>query len=158
MELSNESNKPQLSANRKIFIVYGHDENARLKVAQFVEKLDFTPVILSDSSNGGKTIIEKLEENSDVGFAIVLYTPDDLVKNETEEYKQPRPNVIFEYGYFMAKLGRNRVVLLQKEDVKENTDILGTAYIKLDDNDGWKMQVAKELKAVGYDVDLNKIL
>lgn len=144
--------------NRKIFIVYGHDENALLKVSQFLEKLDFTPIVLSDKSNGGKTIIEKLEENADVGFAIVLYTPDDLVKKDKEEYKQPRPNVIFEYGYFMAKLGRDRVALLQKDEVKENSDILGTAYIKMDDNEGWKMQVAKELKAAGYDVDLNKIL
>lgn len=158
IELSNETNKIQLSANRKIFIVYGHDENALLKVSQFVEKLDFTPIILSDKSNGGKTIIEKLEENADVGFAIVLYTPDDLVKKDKEEYKQPRPNVIFEYGYFMAKLGRDRVALLQKEEVKENSDILGTAYIEMDDSDGWNMQVAKELKAAGYDVDLNKII
>lgn len=145
--------------NKKVFIVYGHDENSELKVANFISTLNLEPVVLSEKANGGKTIIEKLEENSDVGFAVVLYTPDDMVKiDDFEEYKQPRPNVIFEYGYFMAKLGRDRVALLLKEEIKEHSDILGTAYIKIDENNGWKLQVAKELKAAGYKIDLNKIL
>lgn len=148
-----------LKNNKKVFVVYGHDENIELKIAQFIRLIDLEPVILNEKANGGKTIIEKLEENSDVGFAVVLYTPDDIVLNDnSEKYKQPRPNVIFEYGYFIGKLGRTRVALLVKDDIKEHSDIIGTGYIKIDEHEGWKLQVAKELKSAGYAIDLNKVI
>ena len=145
--------------NKRVFVVFGHDENSELKISQFISKLDLQPIILNEKANGGKTIIEKLEENSDVGFAVVLYTPDDIVLNDnSEKYKQPRPNVIFEYGYFIGKLGRTRVALLVKDDIKEHSDIIGTGYIKIDEHEGWKLQVAKELKSAGYAIDLNKVI
>ena len=145
--------------NNRVFVVYGHDENIELKISQFIRLLDLEPVILNEKANGGKTIIEKLEENSDVGFAVVLYTPDDIVLNDnSEKYKQPRPNVIFEYGYFIGKLGRTRVALLVRDDIKEHSDIIGTGYIKIDEHEGWKLQVAKELKSAGYAIDLNKVI
>lgn len=153
-----QSSKTQEIDKNKIFIVYGHDEDLRSKVEKFIKALGLTPVILSDKPNQGMTIIEKLRANSDVGFAIVLYTPDDSVKNvqnENETYKQPRPNVIFEYGYFMGLLGRKKIALFIKDDVKGHTDIDGTGYIKVLDDENWKLPLKKELKAAGYDIDLN---
>lgn len=101
-----------------------------------------------------------MSENANVGVAVVLYTPDDTVINHSETYKQPRPNVIFEYGYFIEKLGRKRVNMLMDSsaEAKENSDITGTGYIKMDGSDGWKLKLAKELKSSGYDVNLNKLL
>lgn len=147
---------PKVDKN-KVFIVYGHDENLRLKVTDFIKTLGLTPIILSDEPNQGMTIIEKLQANSDVAFAIVLYTPDDNVQNGSENYKQPRPNVIFEYGYFMGLLGREKTALLVKDGVKEHTDIKGTGYIEVLDDEGWKKPLKKELCAAGYDIDLNKL-
>jgi CAP12/Pycsar effector protein, TIR domain len=69
--------------SRKVFIVHGHDGEAKLSVARFIEKLDLKPVILHERPDGGKTIIEKFERYSDVGFAVVLFTPDDLVRRRT---------------------------------------------------------------------------
>lgn len=143
--------------NNKVFIVYGHDENLHLKVTDFIRTLGLTPIILSDEPNRGMTIIEKLQENSDVTFAIVLYTPDDNVQNGDENYKQPRPNVIFEYGYFMGLLGREKIALLVKDGIKGHTDIDGTGYIKVIDDEGWKLPLIKELCVAGYEIDLNKL-
>lgn len=158
----NSSNKisKTFTNNKKIFVVYGHDEALKLKISSFIDKIGLVSVVLDERPNKGQTIIEKLLENADVGFAVVLYTPDDSVKNSVGTYKQPRPNVIFEYGYFMGKLGRNRVALLMdsEDEVKENSDITGTGYIKIDKDDGWKMRLAKELKTAGYDVDINKLI
>lgn len=158
----NSSNKisQTFTNNKKIFVVYGHNEALKLKISSFIDKIGLVSVVLDEKPNKGQTIIEKLLENADVGFAVVLYTPDDSVKNSVGTYKQPRPNVIFEYGYFMGKLGRNRVALLMdsEDEVKENSDITGTGYIKIDKADGWKMQLAKELKTAGYDVDINKLI
>lgn len=144
--------------NNKIFVVYGHDEVLQLKVTAFIKQIGIEPVLLSDKPNKGQTIIEKLEANSDVSFAIILFSPDDDVTNGQDNYKQPRPNVLFEYGYFMAKLGRNRLALLVKDEIKILSDIMGTGYIKIQDNDGWEIQLAKELRAAGYEVDMNKVI
>jgi len=63
---------------KKVFIVHGHDEELKEKVARFLEKADISPIILHEQPNNGQTIIEKFERNAnDVGFAIILITPDD---------------------------------------------------------------------------------
>jgi hypothetical protein len=61
----------------KIFVVHGHDEGAREAVARFIQALGFQPIILHKRANEGRTVIEKVEAHGDVGFAVVLLTPDD---------------------------------------------------------------------------------
>jgi len=87
--------------SQRIFIVHGHDDYARETVARFLEKIGFEAVILHEQANMGRTIIEKVEAESDVGFAVVLLTPDDegAVKGGTPE-PRARQNVILELGYF----------------------------------------------------------
>ena len=144
--------------SKKVFIVHGQDELAKVKVARFIEKLGFEPIILHEQSNGGKTIIEKIEANSDVGFAVVLLTPCDVGAKKGEELNpRARQNVILELGYFMGLLGRSKVCALVKGDLEKPNDISGVVYTLMDDNDRWHVDLAKELKAVGYNVDMNKI-
>lgn len=151
--------KETLTSKKKI-VVYGHNEAPKLNLLLFIRSIGLEPIVLDEQPNNGQTIIEKINSNSDVGFAVVLYTPDDTVVNPCESYKQPRPNVFFEYGYFMSKLGREHMALLKKEtkELKENSGITGTGYIKIDDAGGWKLPLARELKAAGYDVDLIKVV
>ena len=144
----------------KVFIVHGHDEAARLAVARFVEKIHLEAIILSEQASAGNTIIEKIEANSNVGFGIVLYTPCDLgrSKEEKDQLKpRARQNVVFEHGYLIGKIGRENVCALVKGDIETPNDIAGVVYIKMDQGDGWKLDVAKEMKKSGYEVDLNKI-
>ena len=68
-----------------------------------------------------------------------------------------RQNVIFEHGYFIGKLGRNRVVALHQGNVELPSDLEGVLYISFDTGDGWQLNLAKEMKHVGIDIDLNKI-
>lgn len=145
----------------EVFIVHGRDELVKINVARFLEKLGLTPIILHEQVNNGKTIIEKIEEYSNVGYGIVLYTPCDkggLANCGNNELKpRARQNVVFEHGYLIGKLGRDRVCALIKDDVEYPNDISGILYIKYQDTDGWKLALAKELKNAGYDVDLNKL-
>jgi len=116
---------------------------------------------LHEQVSQGMTIIEKIEEHSNVGFSIVLYTPCDIgyVKNkESEKMSRARQNVIFEHGYMIAKLGRNNVCALVKGDVEKPNDISGVLYIDMDTNGGWKTPLAKEMKSSGYNVDFNLIM
>ena len=61
----------------RVFLIHGHDEGAKQRVARVLEKLDLQPVILHEQPSGGRTVIEKLEEYGDVEFAVVLLTKDD---------------------------------------------------------------------------------
>ncbi|MCH5242943.1 MAG: nucleotide-binding protein [Muribaculaceae bacterium] len=147
--------------SKDIFIVHGHNEETKTKVARVLEKLKLHPVILHEQPNGGRTIIEKLEgESSDSGFAVVLLTADDKgnVKSSGEMNPRARQNVIFEMGYFIGKLGRNRVMALVEDGVETPGDISGVVYTPFDKAEGWKMQLFKELKAANYPIDANNLI
>jgi len=144
--------------SRRVFVVHGHDGEAREMVARFLTAMGFEPVILHEQANQGGTVIEKFEANSDVGFAVVLLTPDDLGRSLKEEELKPRArqNVLLELGYFIGRLGRNKVCALKRGDVELPSDYVGVVWEKMDDGGGWKLALARELKAAGHEVDLNK--
>lgn len=147
--------------NNKVFIVHGHDENAQNKAARFVEKLGFEAIILHEKASSGRTIIEKIEHYSDVGFAIVLYTPDDVGNEKSKSDNlnvRARQNVIFEHGFLIGKLGRKNVVALVDGKLELPNDISGVVYISLDEASAWKLQLAKEMKQSGYEIDMNKLI
>jgi predicted nucleotide-binding protein len=145
----------------KVFIVHGHDEAAQSKAARFVEKLGLEAIILHEKASSGRTIIEKIEHYSDVGFAIVLYTPDDLgnVKGKAEELNgRARQNVVFEHGYLIGKLGRENVAALVEAPIELPNDISGVVYINIDEASAWHLQLAKEMKQSGYEIDMNDLI
>ena len=147
--------------SRKVFVVHGHDETAREEIARFLEKLGLRPVILHEQPNKGRTIIEKFESYTDVGFAAVLLTPDDTgasAGNRDDPAPRARQNVILELGFFLGKLGRERVCALVKGEVETPSDYDGVVYTKLDDEDGWRWKLIRELRAAGYDIDANRAL
>jgi predicted nucleotide-binding protein len=148
--------------SNSIFIVHGHDEATKEKVARFLEKLGLIAVILHEQVSQGKTLIEKFESYAaKAGFAIILITPDDYgypVADESKKAFRARQNVILELGYFAGKLGREKSFVLCKTEVELPSDILGLVFHRLDSSDGWKMQLAKELKAAGYQIDPSKVL
>ena len=144
----------------QVFIVHGHDEEAKTKTARFVEKLGFEAIILHEQASSSRSIIEKIEEYSDVGFGIVLYTPCDIGGKQTEKPElnsRARQNVVFEHGFLIGKIKRENVCALVKGNVELPNDISGVVYISLDDADAWKYTIAKEMRASGYDIDMNKI-
>lgn len=146
-------------SNNKVFIVHGHDHGALQTVARFLEKNNFEAIILHEQANSGLTIIEKIEKNSDVGFAIILLTPDDIGRgvNESENRPRARQNVILELGYFIGKLGRERVCALKTAELEIPSDYVGVVWTEMDKQEAWKLGLARELKAVGYHIDMNKM-
>jgi len=158
---SSNVQKSKSSQPIRVFIVHGHDESTQNKAARFVEKLGFEAIILHEKASSGRTIIEKIEHYSDVGFAIVLYTPDDVgnVKSEAENLNvRARQNVVFEHGYLIGRLGRENVSALVDGKLELPNDISGVVYISLDEGAAWQLQLAKEMKQSGYDIDMNKLI
>ena len=145
-----------------MFVVHGHNNGIKEAVARILEQLGLEPVILHEKPNAGRTIIEKFEDYSDVGIAVVLLTGDDRGGVKTISYEEQtlraRQNVILELGYFLGKLGRDRVCVLYDSNVEIPSDYSGVIYIPFDGAGAWKMMLAKELKSTGFSVDMNKAL
>lgn len=158
-EVLPDKHESKLALSRSVFVVHGHDAGAKETVARFLEKLEFKPVILHEQPNKGRTIISKFQdEAADVGFAVVIMTPDDTgAKVGSEGRYRARQNVVFELGFFIGALGPARVAALVKGDVERPSDFDGVVYISLDDG-AWKTDLGKELQAAGYEIDWNKLM
>lgn len=140
----------------KVFIVHGHNGELKEAVARLIERQGIKPIILSEQTNRGATIIEKIESNSDVQAAVCLFTADDFGKGRNEQCDnlRARQNVIFETGYFIGKLGRQRTVIISDKEIELPSDLQGVVYTNISE---WRFMVLKELKAIGYNIDYNKI-
>jgi predicted nucleotide-binding protein len=147
---------------RRVFIVHGHDEAMKQSVARLVSDQGLEPIILHERPDAGRTIIEKFEQNSDVVFAVVLLTPDDEGRSKRDSTipvnDRARQNVIFEHGYFIGKLGRERVCAVYVAKVELPSDMAGVLYIAYDANGAWKFQLAREMQNAGLPIDLNKVV
>jgi predicted nucleotide-binding protein/DNA-binding response OmpR family regulator len=141
---------------RKLFLAHGHDTIAKDTVVAFLESIGLQPIVLADKADRGDTIIEKFERHSkDTSFAIALFTSDDFGYSKADPTlvkPRARQNVIFELGYFLAKLGRRRVRVLYREGVEIPSNILGLLYIKLDEQGKWKEYLIRELEDAGLSI------
>jgi hypothetical protein len=156
--ISRPPESPRKVSTRKIFIVHGHDTEITTETARFLEKLTLQPIILHEQPDQGQTIIEKFEAYSDVGFAVVLLTPDDVGAKQTESENlkaRARQNVILELGYFLGKLGRRSVASIYKSGVEIPSDYQGVLFIPYDKEGMWKLKLTKELKSAGMNLDMN---
>jgi predicted nucleotide-binding protein len=156
---ANSPIKLVLPLSNRVFIVHGQDTGARDAVARFLDSVGFQSVILHEQANRGLTVIEKVEANSDVGFAVVLLTPDDMGNlKDGIPVPRPRQNVVLELGYFIGKLGRNKVCALKRGDMEIPSELAGMVWEAMDDKGGWKQALARELQAAGHVVDWNKVM
>ena len=155
IESTKDEMKIKEESTNKVFIVHGHNNEIKQIIARTLSQLKLEPIILHEKAEQGRTIIEKFEQNSsDVNFAIILLTADDEGKAKTEAvYKvRARQNVVFEMGFFIGKLGREKVFLLLENGVDKPGDLDGIVYVPIDAAEGWKLKLVRELKAAGYNV------
>jgi predicted nucleotide-binding protein len=150
--------------SKKVFIVHGHDEDLKNQTEIFLNEIGLEPIILHRQADQGQTVIEKFEANSDVSYAFILMTPDDVTYSSIEESKPDnerrkisvaRPNVIFEFGFFVGKLGRKRVCCIYKEGVTVPTDLSGFIYKKVENKiEDIAFSIIKDLKATGISLKI----
>jgi predicted nucleotide-binding protein len=143
-----------------VFLVHGHDEAILQAAARFLERLKLPLVILREQPSKGRTIIEKFVDHSDVGFAVVLLTPDDRGGAFDAAYDKQRPrarqNVLLELGFFLGKLGRQHVCALYRQGVEIPSDYSGVVFVEFDDAGAWRLELAREMKAAGLQIDMNR--
>jgi len=161
----------------RIFISHGHDKESLHAVESFLRKIGMDPVILEERADLSLTAVEKFEKDaSRVDFAVVLLTPDDvgaarktIIESDRDRNTVPlkdllpraRQNVIFELGFFVAKLGREHMCVLRKGDlgiVAEVSNWHGVICAEIDRGGGWKQRLALALRTAGVPFDPNKVL
>ncbi len=161
-ELQKEQASGPGTISNKVFVVHGHDEAAKSSLEIFFSEIGLEPIVLHRQADEGQTVIEKFEKHSDVGYAFILLTPDEVAYLKDQEAmpdserikeSRARPNVIFEFGYFVGKLGRHRVCCLYTGDVTLPTDVSGMLYKKYTAKiDEVAYGIIKDLKASGYEL------
>jgi predicted nucleotide-binding protein len=162
------TNPAQGSARKlkHIFIVHGHDSDARDQLELALHRLGLQPFILMNTSGGGKTIIEALEgqigRDFTSDFGIVLMTPDDFgySKKDGKDKAEPRArqNVILEAGMLLSSLTRLRMAIVVKGHLELPSDLQG--IIHLGYNEHVKEIIPKlcqRLKEAGFDLETNQI-
>ena len=157
-----ESTNVSPALSNRVFVVHGHDSALKTDLERFLREIRLEPVVLHRQPDQGATIIEKFEKHSDVGFAFILLTPDEIAYTSDQEGRadsertkelRARPNVIFEFEYFVARLGRNRVCALVKGDTSIPSDLSGLVYKRIVDLiDPQAYSIIRELRAAGYEI------
>ena len=150
-------------AERRVFVVYGHDTDARDDLELILRRVQVIPIILQNIPGVGDTLIEKLEALTDADFACVLLTPDDIgAAKTTPENLRPRArqNVVLELGMVLSRLGRRRVAILVKgEDLEKPSDIDGLIYIPFNSRVNEAANVlGAALASAGFQIDVRNLM
>ena len=155
--------------SKNIFIIHGHNHQAREDIELILRRNNINPIILAHEANQGDTVVEKFERHSDVTHAIALFTRDDIggsvkdvgkldsLNNLEKIAYRARQNVLIEAGYFMSKLGRERLTILAENAIEIPSDYQGMISIKMDENDEWKRKLLLELQTCGFTIDLRSL-
>jgi predicted nucleotide-binding protein len=144
---SKGARRPAGGNKRRVFLVHGRNMAVARAVESFLWSNGLEPIVIADQPARGRTIIELIEQHSDVEFALILMSGDDLgcLAGEEDLRKRARQNVVLELGYFVGLLGRAQVAVLCEADLELPSDVLGVRYTAIDDD--WKYRLLGELKA-----------
>ncbi len=142
---------------QKVFVVHGHNDSMKQTVARTLEKIGLNAIVLHEQVSRGRTIIEKFEDFSDVKYAVVLLSADDIGYSKKEGFdkksQRARQNVVFEMGFFVGMLGRENVSVIVEtsNNFEKPGDYDGVIYIGYEK--GWRMKLGKEMSGAGLDID-----
>lgn len=155
--------------SKNVFIVHGRDHTPLKELKSMLTEFGLNPIVLHEKASGSRTIIEKLEKYSEVGYAFVILTPDDIggpFKGKVpilggnileNSHFRARQNVVLEFGYFMGLLGRDSVCCLYKGDIELPSDMHGIVYIHFEKSvSEVKDKIIEELKEAGYEIECEK--
>lgn len=149
--------KRRPSLGDRVFVVHGRDKQPALELVRILEKrFGLNAILLREQAHRGRTIIEQLEEHSDVQYAFVIVTPDDVGALEGKKMRyRARQNVILEFGLFVGKIGRKRMTILLKGDIEIPSDMQGILYSRFHESpEEYFLQIERDLKAAGYEIKI----
>jgi predicted nucleotide-binding protein len=157
------SSASNANSTKRVFVVHGKDETMKKALVDALERLWFEPIVLHQQPNRGD-IIEQFPSYSDESFAVILLSPDEYscTRGETVDKRKFRPaqDVIFELGFFVGRIGKERVLVLCKEaaDFEVPSNYKGVLFTPFDEKGSWKTRLIKALTSSGFEVDAKILL
>ena len=105
---------------------------------------------MSEEPSQGKKIIDNFTDYADVGFAVVLLSPDVYVypkgEEATKRERTPKQDVTLMFGFLLGKLGKERCLhSIRKPQTLPFHEFEGVKFTALDDRDSWKLALIREL-------------
>jgi predicted nucleotide-binding protein len=149
---------------RRIMVVSGTDEIMKQTIIGALRKLGLAAVVMSEEPGQGKKIVDRFADYSDVGFALVLLSPDvygyPRGEEATKRERSPKQDVILMFGFLLGKLGKDKVLAFYREspNFAFPLEFEGVKFTALDDRDSWKRTLIRELTACGYAIDAERLL
>lgn len=138
----------------KVVVSHGHDNSAQAAVIKFLLDSGVRPVVLLEQSVSRQESLEVFVTLFDIEFAIILVTPDDVGGRKGDALRpRARQNVLFELGFFLSKLGRNRVIALYKDEdeaIELPSNFQGILYLKMEGD--WRIELAREMAVMGIEL------
>jgi len=168
MSITPETSEDQ---RRRVFVVYGRNEQVRKAVFEFLRSLGLRPLewsqAVSVTGQGSPYVGEVLNQALQSAQAIVVVmSPDDEAQLRAEflrdgdpDYErvptgQPRPNVIFEAGMAFA-FSESRTILVQIGDLRPISDIVGRHTLRLTNSPESRQDLAIRLRTAGCALDMD---
>lgn len=149
---------------RRIIVVSGTDELMKQTITGALKKLGLAAVVMSEEPRQGKKIVDRFQDYADVGFAVVLLSPDMYVypkgDEATKRERIPNQDVTIMFGFLLGKLGKEKVHAFYREssNFRFPREFEGVKFTALDDRDSWKHALIRELNSNGYTVDSERLL
>jgi len=94
-------------SGEKVFVIHGHAEESDLEtLLGIIHAQGYETTVLRDLPRVSRTLMERFLGYANECFcAVCLMTEDDRIENEGKSYRQARPNVLFELGWFYGRFG-----------------------------------------------------
>ena len=145
---------------RRIIVVSGTDEIMKQTITGALRKLGLAAIVMNEEPGQGKKIVDRFADYTDVGFALVLLSPDVYVYPKGEEATKreriPKQDVTLMFGFLLGKLGKDKVLAFYREspNFAFPIEFEGVKFIAIDDRNSWKLALIRELTNCGYTVML----
>jgi len=156
-----EGDKPSSKAvSRKVLVVYGHDTDMKTEVVSILNKLKFEVILNQAKGDSSRPLNKRAKEFKDVSFVVVILYPDDVAYHhqQNQAYAQLRAvqNLVFEFGFWLGKFGRDRVFVLfhEKKKFRLPSDYSDAIYVRHDSTNLWIKELVNRLTHCGLDCGL----
>ena len=151
-------NKP-----RRIIVASGTDEALKTVTGTLI-KIGLAPIVMNEEPSQGKKIVERFSDYADVGFAVVLLSPEVYVypkgEEATKRQRATKQDVILMLGFLVGRLGKDKVLVLYREtpNFALPKDFEGIKFTALDERGSWILALIRELTNCGYSVDAARFI
>jgi hypothetical protein len=156
--------------SRRVFVVHGRDEPARVAVSELLRSYGLDPVewdeFVREAGEPMPFLGQVLEQSMPlVQAVVVVMTPDDIVRlhpdlhgtsepsAETHDAMQARPNVLIELGMALA-VHPKRTIMLVFGDHRPIADVGGRNYVRIADGTDFRARLGNRLILAGCPVSM----